>query len=485
MLLGGYLGQPRWGIARMEAGLAALAALPEGKRLPPGAAMPIDPALRLGTVVAQLAWSGRHAEALALGERYLSQVTAPLTADWLGGNPYADAQSGLGDVHVALGRPERARAAYAEARGLNRAVGHYEQARMTSARELEAVVRFQADHPAELQQVLAELAADQARTRGIILAAMPQPQVPQLLVLAGHWTEARCVAEAMLEEQLPGTLTYGVASATLGALARAQGDAARASTLVAEALPHGPATAPGNRFYAWAIAMQRLGAGLALDAADLPRARDWLAAHDRWLDWGGAVLGRAEGHLGWAAYHRATGDRQAARDHASRAQVSAADPRQPLALLAAHRCLAELDIADGRLAEAVGHLDISCALADACAAPYERALTLLTIAELRAADGRRDEAQAALGEARAILAPLGAAPALARAAAPAVRPAGLSPREAEVLRLVAAGRSNKEIAGDLAISVRTAERHIANLYAKIDVAGRAEAIAYAHRHRLT
>ncbi len=53
-----------------------------------------------------------------------------------------------------------------------------------------------------------------------------------------------------------------------------------------------------------------------------------------------------------------------------------------------------------------------------------------------------------------------------------------------MLRLLAAGRSNKEIAGNLGMSVRTAERHIANLYAKIDAVGRAEAIAYAFRHNL-
>jgi DNA-binding CsgD family transcriptional regulator len=61
---------------------------------------------------------------------------------------------------------------------------------------------------------------------------------------------------------------------------------------------------------------------------------------------------------------------------------------------------------------------------------------------------------------------------------------GLSPREMQVLRLLAAGESNKEIAAALAVSVATAERHIANLYGKIGARGRADAIAYAHRHGL-
>jgi DNA-binding NarL/FixJ family response regulator len=52
----------------------------------------------------------------------------------------------------------------------------------------------------------------------------------------------------------------------------------------------------------------------------------------------------------------------------------------------------------------------------------------------------------------------------------------------DVLRLVASGHSNKEIAADLALSVRTVERHITNLYAKIGARGKADATAYAIRH---
>jgi non-specific serine/threonine protein kinase len=61
---------------------------------------------------------------------------------------------------------------------------------------------------------------------------------------------------------------------------------------------------------------------------------------------------------------------------------------------------------------------------------------------------------------------------------------GLSPRELEVLRLIAAGKSNREIAEALFLSLRTVERHIANIYLKIDVHNRAEAAAYAQRRRL-
>jgi DNA-binding CsgD family transcriptional regulator/tetratricopeptide (TPR) repeat protein len=70
-------------------------------------------------------------------------------------------------------------------------------------------------------------------------------------------------------------------------------------------------------------------------------------------------------------------------------------------------------------------------------------------------------------------------------ASTAGNPDGLTARELEVLRLVAAGHSNREIADVLVLSLRTIERHINNLYAKIGARGKADATAYAFRHGLT
>ena len=61
---------------------------------------------------------------------------------------------------------------------------------------------------------------------------------------------------------------------------------------------------------------------------------------------------------------------------------------------------------------------------------------------------------------------------------------GLTAREFEVLRLVAAGRSNREIAGELFISAKTASVHVSNILAKLGVTSRGEAAATAHRLRL-
>jgi hypothetical protein len=161
-----------------------------------------------------------------------------------------------------------------------------------------------------------------------------------------------------------------------------------------------------------ALPLQRLAAALALDAHDLTAAHAWLEAHDRWLDWSGAVLGRAEGALGWAAYHHASGDPTQARSYAEQALAHATDPRQPLALLAAHRFLGKLDVDAAALDTADEHLCESLRLAEACSAPFERALTLLEIARLRMAEGTLAEARSLLAEVRTICEPLGANPTL-------------------------------------------------------------------------
>jgi DNA-binding NarL/FixJ family response regulator len=62
--------------------------------------------------------------------------------------------------------------------------------------------------------------------------------------------------------------------------------------------------------------------------------------------------------------------------------------------------------------------------------------------------------------------------------------AGLSPRELEVVRLVAAGRSNQAIAAELVLSEKTVARHLSNIFGKLGVSSRTAAAAYAYEHGL-
>jgi DNA-binding NarL/FixJ family response regulator len=61
---------------------------------------------------------------------------------------------------------------------------------------------------------------------------------------------------------------------------------------------------------------------------------------------------------------------------------------------------------------------------------------------------------------------------------------GLTRRELEVLRLLAAGRTNRQIAGTLFISLNTVSHHLRNIFAKTKSANRTEAAAFAHKNRL-
>jgi tetratricopeptide (TPR) repeat protein len=165
-----------------------------------------------------------------------------------------------------------------------------------------------------------------------------------------------------------------------------------------------------------ALTMQQLAIELALDADDLQLAAAWLASNERWLDWSGAVYRRSEHFTLLGSYHRKTGDRSAALAAATTALGHASVPRQPLALIAAHRLMGLLLTDAGDYERANDHLQASLALTETCVVPFERALTLLAKAELDIAQAAHEPARAALAEARAICEPLAARPTLERIA---------------------------------------------------------------------
>lgn len=128
-------------------------------------------------------------------------------------------------------------------------------------------------------------------------------------------------------------------------------------------------------------------------------------------------------------------------------------------------------------------------------APYEVARVRVLLGRACRALGDEDTACMEFEAARSSFQDLGAAPDLARVDAltrsrddanlPAPDDeAGLTPRELEVLRVVAAGRTNKEIADELFISQRTVERHVSNIFNKLGVSSRTAAAAYAFEHGL-
>ncbi len=146
-------------------------------------------------------------------------------------------------------------------------------------------------------------------------------------------------------------------------------------------------------------------------------------------------------------------------------------------------------LAEGDAGEALAHLRRGCRTFHEIDLPYEAAWSEVRIAEACLLLGDRESAHLALDAARATFARLRATPDLERidrlGTARADRAGPLTARELEVLRLVAAGKSNRDIAEALTISPHTVGRHLQNIFMKLDLSSRAAATAYAYEHGLT
>lgn len=214
--------------------------------------------------------------------------------------------------------------------------------------------------------------------------------------------------------------------------------------------------------------------------ADLrsPQMEAWLDAWLRLLDrdWEIATEACAHRALGWSAG-------EVGRQAAQRLRETAT-PRAARAALAAIGSVDVTDLLQGLRTPAL--------------ILHRRAIPWLPVDIARDLAARLPDARLTVVEGESTAPYLGDAEAVASAiddflaetevACPASRPAagaardtsaGLTARETEVLRLLASGRTNAEIAGALVLSVRTVERHVANIYGKIGARGRADATAYA------
>jgi DNA-binding NarL/FixJ family response regulator len=185
----------------------------------------------------------------------------------------------------------------------------------------------------------------------------------------------------------------------------------------------------------------------------------------------------------------AVGDVEAARSASLELEAVASRlDSEVLGAIAAHARGAVL-LAEGEPQRAVELLRRAFAVWQQIGAPYLaarlRVLVGLACRRLGDEDGARLELEAA----RAVFEELGAAPELGRIEALATggrveRTHGLTARELEVLRLLAAGKTNKTIAGELFLSEKTVDRHVSNIFDKLGVSSRAAATAYAYVHQL-
>ncbi|MET1082343.1 MAG: LuxR C-terminal-related transcriptional regulator [Burkholderiales bacterium] len=146
-------------------------------------------------------------------------------------------------------------------------------------------------------------------------------------------------------------------------------------------------------------------------------------------------------------------------------------------------------LAEGHERAALGALREATAEWDLVEAPYEAARTRVLIARAHQKLGDVDSADIEYEAARHVFRRLGATPDLTTMDANSPKQklgsaSGLSARELEVLRCLAAGKTNRAIADELCISEKTVARHVSNIFNKLGLSSRAGAIAYAYKHHL-
>ena len=297
----------------------------------------------------------------------------------------------------------------------------------------------------------------------------------QLLQRQGRWSDALEEADRAVDRCLAGEnpAAAGEACYQSGEVQRLRGDFAAAEQAYREASRHGFEPQPG-------LALMRLAAGepeaaraaierIRAEASEPPQLARILPAYVEIL--------LAADALDSAREAAAELERLAEGEHGNALEATAAQAR------------GAVDLAAGDPSRALPSLRTAAEIWQQFDCVYE----IARVRELRGRACRElgDEESARLELEAAVEAytRLGAAHDLARAElllelTPAAEQHGLTGRELEVLRLIAAGKTNREIAAELVISEHTVARHVQNIFAKLELRSRTAASAFAFEHHL-
>jgi DNA-binding CsgD family transcriptional regulator/tetratricopeptide (TPR) repeat protein len=296
----------------------------------------------------------------------------------------------------------------------------------------------------------------------------------EIMQLRGSWgdalDEARRACVRFLETMNP---VAGLAFYRQGELLRLQGEFGAAEEAYREASRYGWEPQPG-------LAQLRLAQGQAdVAAAAIRRAAGEVT--DR-LKRAGLLAASVEIML-------AVGDAEQARSACRELGEIAESYESSMLTAMVDQARGAVDLAAGEARSALVSLRQAWQLWHDLDAPYEAARLRVLVGLACRALGDDDTAAMELEAARAVFARLGAAPDLAQLDSHAPGTAsfdahGLTQRELQVLRLVAAGQTNKAVAADLVVSERTVDRHVSNIFTKLGVSSRAAATAYAYEHKL-
>jgi DNA-binding CsgD family transcriptional regulator len=294
----------------------------------------------------------------------------------------------------------------------------------------------------------------------------------EVMQLRGKWRDAFEDAQRACE-LLASRPAAGAAFYRLGEIHRLRGDFAEAEASYARANERGRKPQPGLSLLR--LAQGQAGAAIAAIRGVLldtrvpgARATALAAAVDILL---------------------ATDDLEHARVAAVELSEIGQNIGTPLLHAAAAHATGAIRLAEGEIAAASAALRDAWEIWRDLEMPYEQAQTCLLMATVCERRGDHDGRRLELDAARALFTQVDAEPWLARITEllenTSRHPAGpLSEREAQVLRLIAAGKTNRDIAEALFISEKTVARHVSNIFDKVGVSSRSAATAWAYQHNL-
>ncbi|HYQ78226.1 MAG TPA: AAA family ATPase [Solirubrobacterales bacterium] len=301
----------------------------------------------------------------------------------------------------------------------------------------------------------------------------------------GDWSRAAELGRELIEADT----AVWVAEGLIGAIHAFEGKYAAARRMLSASRAVSSAVGHYNMYVDSTTSLAIVAAAEGLDDEAATHCRELLARWEQSEDHHYAVWG-----IRWAtSWFAQQGRRKDARLCAAALGKMAAEGGHDDAVAALAQAVGELALLEGDAAGAAESLSRAVELHRNMATPHERAQVELRAGVALAAAGEREEALERLGDAYRCAAKLGARPLAARAAkevaelgesvaqrlgsraAAAADGVQLTRRELEVLRHVAVGRTNREIAQELFISQRTVDMHVRNLLGKLDCRSRVEA----------